>query len=95
MRYLVWIDFITNFATYFTGIPIEAYYNAPSPGQSWYDLMLSGKPDRAIYFGLVQSTLGIILDLYIFILPLPILYRLRLSKRKRIHVTGVFSTAFL
>lgn len=95
MRYLVWIDFITNFATYFTGIPIEAYYNPPSPGQSWNDLMLSGKPNRAIYFGLVQSTMGIILDLYIFTIPLPILYRLQLSRKKRIQVIAVFSTALL
>ncbi|KUI54934.1 hypothetical protein VP1G_10717 [Cytospora mali] len=95
LQYLIWVGIITSFATYITGIPINAYYDAPSPGHSWSSVMLSGKPNHAIYWGLVQSTLGIILDLYIFIIPLPILYQLKLWTRKRIYVAAVFSTAFL
>ncbi|KUI68094.1 hypothetical protein VM1G_04542 [Cytospora mali] len=94
LQYLIWAGIITNFATYFTGIPVNAYYQAPSPGHSWYSVMLSGKPDYTVYWGLVQSTLGIILDLYIFIIPLPIIYQLNLWTRKRIYLAAVFSTAF-
>jgi hypothetical protein len=92
---LIWIGIAVSFATYFTGIPVGAYFDAPSPGESWYAVMLSGKPNRAIYWGVVQSALGIVIDLFIFILPLPILYQLKMSRKKRISVAAVFSTAFL
>lgn len=94
-KYLIWIGIAITFATYFTGIPVGAYFDAPSPGQSWHVIMLSGKPQHAIYWGVVQSAMGIMIDLFIFVLPLPILYQLKLSKKKRINVAAVFSTAFL
>ncbi|ROW05776.1 hypothetical protein VMCG_05248 [Cytospora schulzeri] len=95
MKYLIWFGFFAASAACLPGIPIGAYFSAPSPGQSWYGFMLSDKAWHGVYWGLVQSVLGILLDLYIFILPLPILYQLKMSKKKRIQVTAVFSTAFL
>ena len=84
-----------NFIIYFTSIPVEAYFNAPGPNEDWQTLMLSGKPNKAIYWGVVQSVLTIILDLFIFILPLPVIAKLGLSFRKRLQVFAVFSTAFM
>lgn len=60
MRYLVWIGLITNFATYFTGIPIEAYYNAPSPGQSWYGLPCISRVDIQGYDRLNVASLCLV-----------------------------------
>lgn len=95
VRFAVWVGIAATFVTYFPGIPIEAYYQTPSQGQSWEDLMVSGKPNHAIYWGLVQSALGIILDFYMFILPLPTVLRLHMPFRRRVHLALVFSTAFL
>lgn len=95
MKYFIWFGFAAASAACLPGIPTCIALSAPSPGQSWHGLMESDKMGRGIYWGLVQSVLGIILDLYIFILPLPVIYRLQMSKKKRIQVTAVFSTAFL
>lgn len=91
----IWLGMFASFALYFPGFPIEIVFQSPSSGQGWDGLMLSGKPNRAIYWGLVQSCVGILLDLYIFVLPLPTILRLNMSLGKRIQVSLVFSTAFL
>lgn len=95
MRYWIWFGFAAATAVCLPGIPINIALGTPSPGESWYGFVEDKKMGRDIYWGLVQSVLGIILDLYIFILPLPVVYRLQMSKKKRIQVTAVFSTAFL
>jgi hypothetical protein len=95
MQIAIRIGLVADFLIHFTSIPVEAYFNAPAPGELWDNLMLSGKPERAIYWGIVQSVLSMILDLYIFIIPLPIIARLTLSPTKRIKVIAVFSTAFM
>jgi hypothetical protein len=43
----------------------------------------------------VQGVLAVVLDLYIFILPIPIILNLRLPKRKKLSVLFVFMTAAL
>lgn len=95
MKFAIWIGIALTFVTYLPGIPIEAYYQTPSQGQTWETLMISGKPNHAIYWGLVQSSLGIFLDFYMFILPLPIVLRLHMSVKRRIQLALVFSTAFM
>ncbi|KAK3940296.1 hypothetical protein QBC46DRAFT_354284 [Diplogelasinospora grovesii] len=95
MRPAIIIGMVFNLLIHLTGFGVEAYYQAPSPGQGWDDLMLSGKPNRAIYWGVVQSACSIVLDLYIFILPLPTIFRLNLPPLKRFQVVAVFSAAFM
>lgn len=95
MKLMIWAGIAATFVAYFPGIPIEAYYQTPSQGQTWQTLMLSGKPNKAIYWGLVQSVLGIVLDFYLFILPLPTVLRLHMSIKRRIQLVLVFSTAFM
>ncbi len=91
----IWLGLAADFLLHVTSIPVEAYFNAPRAGESWDGLMLSGKPQRAIYWGITQSVLSILLDAFIFILPLPVISKLTLSPRKRIKVIAVFSTAFM
>jgi hypothetical protein len=91
----IWIGQIFNVLTYLPAIPIEVVFNAPDVGQKWAELMLSGKPQRAIYWGVVQSAMSIVLDLYIFFLPMPTIVKLNMSFRKRAQVVAVFSTALM
>lgn len=95
MRLAIRIGFAAIIIVYLPAIPLAAYYNTPSPGKSWDEVMLSAKPADGIYWGIVQSVLAIILDLYIFILPLPATTRLQISRSKRNQLVVVFSTAFM
>ncbi|POS74872.1 hypothetical protein DHEL01_v206733 [Diaporthe helianthi] len=95
MRLAIRIGIVLTGINYLPNIPIEAYFQAPGVGESWEGVMASGKPIKASYWGLVQSSLGIILDVYMFILPLPTVSRLQISRTKRIQLLLVFSTAFM
>lgn len=95
MKTAIRIGLVLNFLLYFTGIPVEAYYQAPNIGQKWETLMLSEKLRQAIYWGLVQSSVAIVLDLYIFILPLPVIAQLHIPSRKQAKLGAIFSTALV
>lgn len=48
-----------------------------------------------IYWGAVQGFLSVGLDLYIFILPLPILFKLQMPRRRKIQLVALFSSGLL
>lgn len=95
MKLAIRIGLVATVLTYLPALPVEAYFQAPHIGESWENIMTSGRPERAIYWGIVQSVLGIILDLYMFILPLPVITQLHISRAKRMKLGLVFSTAFM
>lgn len=95
MRRAIRLGFVAIVLVYLPSVPLAGYYYTPSPGQSWDDVMMSGKPVQSIYWGIVQSALGIILDLYIFILPIPAVAKLQISRSKRRKIVLTFSTASL
>ncbi|KAK4168989.1 hypothetical protein QBC43DRAFT_284242 [Cladorrhinum sp. PSN259] len=95
LNMVIWGAQVLNILTYLPAIPVEVVFNAPYAGDSWEELMASGKPTRAIYWGVVQSVMAIVLDLYIFCIPMPSIMKLSMSSRKRGQVVAVFSTALM
>jgi hypothetical protein len=76
-------------------IPLESYYSAPHVGYTWESLLVTQQPNHNITYGIVHGALSVVLDVYIFILPLPIIFSLQMSTRKRLQVFGVFLTALM
>lgn len=93
-RIAIYMGMLATLLIYLPSIPVEASYFAPTPGQDWAEAFLN-KSDRAVYWGIVQSILAIVLDMYLFSLPLPLLARLNMSSKKRRQVIAIFSTALL
>lgn len=50
-------------------------------------------PRPLLYWVVVQGVAALVLDLYIFFLPMPIVSKLQLQPRVRLQVFGMFSTA--
>ncbi|KAH8742762.1 hypothetical protein F5883DRAFT_441856, partial [Diaporthe sp. PMI_573] len=80
-RIAIWIGLISVGVLYWAAFPIEAPFMTPSKGQTWGELALSGKPDKMYYWGIVQGPLSVIIDIYIFVVPIPVLLTLK-------HVVG-------
>ncbi|KAK7987374.1 C2H2 type zinc finger domain protein [Apiospora arundinis] len=80
---------------YFTNIPMSAILSAPHVGETWTSVLFSGRPQKDLIWGVVQSSLGIILDLFIFVLPIPVIMRLQLSTKRKIQILAVFTTALV
>ncbi|PQE12417.1 integral membrane protein [Rutstroemia sp. NJR-2017a BVV2] len=97
-RAAIWIGLIFTFAIYFPSIPLSAVYEAPKPGHSWEEFLeaLSTKKSDThalIYWGIVQGSCSVLLDLYIFVLPLPTLIGLKMALRRRVQLVALFATA--
>ncbi|KAL6892880.1 hypothetical protein HDV57DRAFT_483248 [Trichoderma longibrachiatum] len=95
VRIIVYVGIVVTALTYWTSVPIELAYGCPRPGSTWTDLLTNGMPGHIFYFVPVQGALAVIIDIWIFVLPLPILWRLNMSRRRRIALCAVFFTALL
>ncbi|EQL03605.1 hypothetical protein OCS_00685 [Ophiocordyceps sinensis CO18] len=83
-----------NFLLYATGIAVATYYETPRAGEQW-TAILDGRALIPLPWWETQSALSVLLDLYIFILPLPIIVGLRLSAKQRLSLIAVFSLALM
>ena len=74
-------------------IPIDTYYCTPRNGKEWD--FANVHCGETILFGIVQGVLAVVLDFYIFVLPIPIVLKLQMSLKRRLSVIAVFGTAIL
>jgi len=95
LRIAIYAGLALTFCAYWAGVPLEAYFAAPHIGESWETLLLNGMPEHLVKWGIIQGSLSVVLDIYIFVLPLPPLAKLRMSTRKRVGLLAVFATAFM
>ncbi|EED23498.1 conserved hypothetical protein [Talaromyces stipitatus ATCC 10500] len=91
------LSILVTLLLYLSEFPLAAIYAAPRPGHSWNSLLenLKANAPRLALGGAVQSAISTALDIYIFILPLPILLKLQMMPRQRLQLLGIFSTALL
>lgn len=96
-RIAINIGLIITLLLYLSNIPLAAVYAAPRAGQSWASLLQSLQVNSHPFAiaGTVQSAVGTLLDIYIFVLPLPILWNLNMALRRRLQLIATFSTASL
>lgn len=93
----IWIGIAYDFVLYVTSFVLATVWATPRPGQSW-DTLVNGAGSTAqyvIYLAIGQGAASIILDTYIFILPLPIIARLNLSGNRKLKIGAVFFVGFL
>ncbi|PHH91394.1 hypothetical protein CDD83_649 [Cordyceps sp. RAO-2017] len=94
MRRAIRVGHAANIVICATSIGFFAYYATPHGSRTWGDFI----PLHVIfilYWVIAQGAMGALLDIYIFILPLPVVARLTMSTRERIQVICVFGTAVL
>ena len=67
----------------------------PRAGEQWEIEDIARRCEKEIIYGVVQGVLAVVIDLYIFFLPMPIVLSLQMSKKRRLSILGVFGTAIL
>lgn len=81
---------------HWTGVPLATYFCVPRIGEPWNDVeTISRNCANDEIYGIVQGVLSVVLDLYIFILPIPIILGLQMPVKRRLSILGVFGTAIL
>ncbi|KAF2675973.1 hypothetical protein K458DRAFT_283540, partial [Lentithecium fluviatile CBS 122367] len=98
MRTLIIIGMIFTGLAYLPGVILESIFCAARPGETWDPL--AGAPEgqrctKMIYWGIVQGACAIVIDIYIFVLPIPAIAQLQLGLKRKIQILSVFMMAFL
>ncbi|KAK8079212.1 hypothetical protein PG994_003019 [Apiospora phragmitis] len=99
IRIPIWIGLVFTFLTNFPNVPISLAVEAPHPGETWEQVLVrlsapaTGHDFRL--WGPIQGAASVALDIFAFLLPLPIIARLNLTRRKKTQILLLFSTAFL
>lgn len=95
IRIAVNIGLVFNFMIYGVSLIIVPYFEAPHIGETFADLLINLRPAKIIVTGAEQGSLAVLLDLYIFILPIPALAGLKLPRDKKLKLLMIFGIAFL
>lgn len=95
MRMAIRIGIVCCGFLYFISIPVSAVLSAPRLGETWMSVLTSRRPEKELLWGIIQSSLSILLDLFIFALPIPVILRLHLSTEKKLQLVAVFTTALM
>ncbi|KAH7324397.1 hypothetical protein B0I35DRAFT_424077 [Stachybotrys elegans] len=95
MRISVRCGIIFTALLYFTNVPVAAALSAPHAGETWSSLLTNGRPQRHLIWAITQAALGVLLDLVIFMLPIPSILRLNLSHKRRVQLLVIFCTALV
>lgn len=96
LRYLAYFGIAINLAIYLGTSFAYGYLCVPRPSETWLQSQTSnrcleeGKP-----LSYIQGVFGIVSDLFIWILPLPVIWKLQMSFRKKVGVSMIFATGLM
>ncbi|KAK0710023.1 hypothetical protein B0T26DRAFT_652199, partial [Lasiosphaeria miniovina] len=94
MRRAVWVGIAASFVVYVSFIPVASYFMAPKMGHTWDALPFEMESGIALQsWGIAIGASTVLLDIYIFFLPLPVLSHLNLTRSRRMRLIAVFCTA--
>lgn len=74
---------------YASATVVQFYFSTPRPGESFFTHQ-HGK--EALKLSVPLSAVGIVIDIYILVLPIAAVWRLQMAKKRKIGVCLVFGT---
>lgn len=95
LKWCIYFGIIFIFFVYWTWVVIEAVYCTPPPGKSWTVQNIGAKCLPTIVGGVVQGALNMVVDVSIFVLPIPTVLSLKLPPSKKFGLLLVFMTGLL
>ena len=88
----MWIG-ATISVIFYVAVTITAFaLTSPWPGESFFEEILSWHTHEFVQFSIPTGVIGILIDLYLLILPLPAVLNIQMSTAKKLGVLIVFMT---
>lgn len=91
-RWAIYLGILWTLLTYLPFLVVTPYLCAPHVGEKW-TLEVAMRCNDALDWEIASAAMAVILDTYIFVLPLPILKALPLSRGRKWGLVAVFGTA--
>ena len=79
-------------ALYGCYIIVNAALCAPAPGQSWLYPGVLAKCQKQETYSVIQGACNVVVDIAILVLPIPIVWAMKMHKSKKIGILAIFST---
>lgn len=98
MRISIIAGMIFTGLVYWTGFIIMSILCTAHIGESWdplADAPLRRRCPKATYWGIGRGACAVLIDIHIFVLPIPPIVRLQLARKRKIQLLAVFMTALL
>lgn len=95
MQMAIWAGIIADFIIYGASLGLVPYFEAPHVGETWAGLVITQRPASMTPTGAEQGFLVVLLDIYIFILPIPRLSTLKLQSGRKLKLLCILGTALL
>ena len=95
IRILIYVALVSLLLVYVTGLAVLTAYCTPRIGDAW-DIPLAQRcTPVASTNAIVQSVVGIVSDIYILVLPVPVIYKLHLGSKTKAGVFAIFMSGIL
>ncbi|KAF2178177.1 hypothetical protein K469DRAFT_731838 [Zopfia rhizophila CBS 207.26] len=95
MHYAVFAGIVWAALTYVPNMVVSAYFCAPHLGEPWdFNVGIYCSTKGPLKWLVTSAAMSVVLDVYIFVLPIPIVMGLKLSQKKRLGILFIFTTAF-
>ena len=95
MRYAVYFGVAANFIFTIIITVMQAAFTIPWRGETWLDPRHLARVEHSSVLAVPVGIFGVISDVYILVLPIPITLKLDLPLRKRLGVIAIFMVGFL
>ncbi len=95
IRISVWVG-VFVFGLYFAAVTITAFIlNSPWPGETPLETVFSKHYLTFAKFAIPTGVIGMLLDFYLLLLPIPAVMGLHMSTRKKMGILLIFATGGL
>ena len=91
----IYVGILTKCVFYLTSSVAQFAICVPRSGESWTSTSFDARLRKYRVMTVIQGIFGLTSDLYIFILPLPLLWRLHMPLKRKIGVTAIFLTGLM
>ena len=95
IRGAIYFGIIVNSLFYAAITVLPGIQCVRKPGQSWLETASSSRCSNAGRIAYAQGSFGIVSDLYIFLLPIPVIWGLQMQLRKKVAVYAIFFTGLM
>ncbi|KAI1114172.1 hypothetical protein F5Y14DRAFT_451353 [Nemania sp. NC0429] len=73
----------------------DIYFEVPHLGETWVSPAYLARTHRGLPIAIVIGVVSVVVDIYLFVLPLRTISHLNLSPKRRLQMQGLFGTAIL
>ena len=92
LKHMIYLGITVITLIFISVIVVATTLCAPRHGEYWDSPAVASRCGKEGVYAVIQGPFNILIDFYILYLPIPILYKLQLQKKKKIGIMAIFMT---